>query len=106
MQSAERDEEKPANQIWQTIPEMVLSAADRFGDAEAVVDGPLRLTFTQLAERVRVAAGAFAAMGVDRGDRVAIWAPNSAEWIVAAFGLLTAGGVLVPVNTRFKAAEA
>ncbi|MFJ3775781.1 FadD3 family acyl-CoA ligase [Streptomyces sp. NPDC090075] len=91
---------------WETIPRMVLSAADRFGDAEAVVDGPLRLTFTQLAERVRVAAGAFAALGVGRGDRVAIWAPNSAEWIVAAFGLLTAGGVLVPVNTRFKAAEA
>ncbi|MFG2940489.1 FadD3 family acyl-CoA ligase [Streptomyces sp. NPDC048282] len=91
---------------WETIPRMVLSAADRFGDAEAVVDGPLRLTFAQLAERVRVAAGAFAALGVDRGDRVAIWAPNSAEWIVAAFGLLTAGGVLVPVNTRFKAAEA
>ena len=32
---------------WQTIPEMVLSAADRFGDAEAVVDGSLRLTFTE-----------------------------------------------------------
>ena len=91
---------------WETIPRMVLSAADRFGDAEAVVDGPLRLTFAQLADRVRVAAGAFAALGVGRGDRVAIWAPNSAEWIVAAFGLLTAGGVLVPVNTRFKAAEA
>ncbi|MGI5460378.1 FadD3 family acyl-CoA ligase [Streptomyces sp. CA-249302] len=91
---------------WDTIPRMVLSAADRFGDAEAVVDGELRLTFTGLVERVRVAAGAFAALGVGRGDRVAIWAPNSAEWIVAAFGLLTAGGVLVPVNTRFKADEA
>ena len=41
-----------------------------------------------------------------KGDRVAIWAPNSAEWIIAAFGLLTAGGVLVPVNTRFKTEEA
>src|SRR5690348_1736547 len=91
---------------WDTIPRMVLSAGDRFGDAEAVVDGPLRLTFTELTERVRVAAGAFASLGVRKGDRVAIWAPNSAEWIVAAFGLLTAGGVLVPVNTRFKAEEA
>jgi HIP---CoA ligase len=93
-------------QPWQTIPEMVLSAADRFGDAEAVVDGPLRLNFTQLAERIRCAAGAFADLGVEKGERVAIWAPNSAEWIIAAFGLLTAGGVLVPVNTRFKAEEA
>ena len=91
---------------WSTIPEMVLSAADRFGDAEAVVDGPLRLTFTEFVERIRCAAGAFADLSIDKGDRVAIWAPNSAEWIVAAFGLLTAGGVLVPVNTRFKSEEA
>ncbi|BCO34502.1 fatty acid--CoA ligase [Mycobacterium heckeshornense] len=91
---------------WATIPEMVLSAADRFGDAEAVVDGSVRLSFAQLVDRIRCAAGAFAAIGIDKGDRVAIWAPNCAEWIIAAFGLLTAGGVLVPVNTRFKEAEA
>ncbi|WP_082951576.1 FadD3 family acyl-CoA ligase [Mycobacterium sp. 852002-51057_SCH5723018] len=106
MQSAKRDEEEPANRVWQTIPEMVLSAADRFGDAEALVDGPLRLTFVELVERIRCAAGAFAELGVAKGERVAIWAPNSAEWIIAAFGLLTAGGVLVPVNTRFRSEEA
>ncbi|UXA06037.1 FadD3 family acyl-CoA ligase [Mycobacterium sp. SMC-2] len=92
--------------MWDTIPEMVLSAADRFGDAEAIVDGPLRFTFTEIVDRIRCAAGAFTDLGVDKGDRVAVWAPNSAEWIIAAFGLLTAGGVLVPVNTRFKADEA
>jgi acyl-CoA synthetase (AMP-forming)/AMP-acid ligase II len=91
---------------WETIPEMVLSAADRFGDAEAVVDGPLRLSFAEVVDRIRCAAGAFADLGVGKGDRVALWAPNSAEWIIAAFGLLTAGGVLVTVNTRFKSAEA
>lgn len=91
---------------WQTIPEMVLSAADRFGDAEAVVDGSLRYTFGELVGRIRCAAGAFADLDVGRGDRVAIWAPNSAEWIIAAFGILTAGGVLVPVNSRFKSDEA
>ncbi|MGV9335908.1 FadD3 family acyl-CoA ligase [Nocardia sp. NPDC003726] len=91
---------------WATIPQLVASAADRFGDAEAVVDGDLRWSFTELADRVRRAAGAFAAAGIEPGDRAALWAPNSAEWIVAAFGLLTAGGVLVPVNTRFKADEA
>ena len=94
------------SQPWETIPEMVLSAADRFGDAEAIVDGPLRLTFSQVVEQIRCAAGAFADLGIDKGDRVAVWAPNSAEWIIAAFGLLTAGGVLVPVNTRFKSEEA
>ncbi len=93
-------------QRWETIPEMVLSAADRFGDAEAVVDGALRLSFAELVQRIRCAAGAFADLGIEKGDRVAIWAPNSAEWMIAAFGLLTVGGVLVPVNTRFKAEEA
>jgi HIP---CoA ligase len=91
---------------WSSIPQLVRSAGDRFGDAEAVVDGPERVTFAQLSDRVRVAAGAFAAAGVRAGDRVALWAPNSVHWIVAAFGLLTAGGVLVPVNTRFRADEA
>lgn len=91
---------------WETIPQMVLSAGERFGDSEAVVDGELRLSFTELAQRVRRAAGAFASAGIDKGDRIAIWAPNSAEWIISAFGLLTAGGVLVPVNTRYKADEA
>jgi acyl-CoA synthetase (AMP-forming)/AMP-acid ligase II len=94
------------SQPWQTIPEMVLSAADRFGDVEAVVDGPLRLSFTEVVERIRCAAGAFADIGIEKADRVAIWAPNSAEWMIAAFGLLTAGGVVVPVNTRFKTEEA
>ncbi|MET8209919.1 FadD3 family acyl-CoA ligase [Streptomyces sp. NPDC005373] len=92
---------------WRSIPQVALSAADRFGDVEAVVDGELRLTFRELAGRIRVAAGAYAQeLGIRKGDRVALWAPNSAEWIVAAFGLTAAGGVLVPVNTRFKDAEA
>src|ERR1700755_277049 len=85
---------------------MVLSAADRFGDAEAVVDGPLRLTFIELVARIRCAAGAFDELGVAKGDRVVLWAPNSAEWIIAAFGLLTAGGVLVPISTRLRQPEA
>jgi acyl-CoA synthetase (AMP-forming)/AMP-acid ligase II len=97
---------RPIEAEWQTIPEMVLSAADRFGDSEAVVDGPLRLSFAEVAHRVRCAAGAFANLGVEKGDRVAIWAPNSAHWMIAAFGVLTAGGIVVPVSTRYKQAEA
>ena len=46
------------------------------------------------------------AQGIEPGDRVAIWAPNSWEWIVAALGVLGAGAWLVPVNTRFKGDEA
>jgi len=91
---------------WETIPQLVRRAADRFGAAEAVVDGPLRWTFAELADRVHRAAGAFAGAGIAKGERVAIWAPNSAHWIVAAFGAVSAGAVLVPVNTRLTAAEA
>ena len=44
--------------------------------------------------------------GIEKGDRVAIWAPNVWEWVVAALGIHGAGGVLVPINTRFKGTEA
>jgi acyl-CoA synthetase (AMP-forming)/AMP-acid ligase II len=91
---------------WGTIPRLVEDAADRFGDAGAVVDGDERITFTDLAERVDLAARAVLARGVGPGDRVAIWAPNVWEWIVAALGSVRAGASLVPINTRFKGGEA
>jgi acyl-CoA synthetase (AMP-forming)/AMP-acid ligase II len=97
---------------WGTIPGLVDDAAARFGEQEAVVDlhGPggttTRLTFDQLAEQVATATRAIVANGIDRGDRVAIWAPNCAEWVVAALGAVGAGALLVPLNTRFKGAEA
>jgi acyl-CoA synthetase (AMP-forming)/AMP-acid ligase II len=89
-----------------TIPGMLRSAAGRFGDREAVVDGDVRLTYLQLDSAADEAAAAFAAGGVQPGDRVAVWAPNSSAWVVASFGIYRAGGVLVPLNTRYKADEA
>ena len=91
---------------WPTIPAMVRDAARRFGDAEAVVDGDRRVGFTALTAMVSDTARALIASGIEPGHRVAVWAPNSLEWLVAALGITTAGGVLVPVNTRFKGAEA
>lgn len=91
---------------WPTIPAMVRDGAARFGDAEAVVDGARRVTYAGLSALVTGAARALVASGVEPGERVAIWAPNSLEWIAAALGTTAAGGVLVPVNTRFKGAEA
>jgi acyl-CoA synthetase (AMP-forming)/AMP-acid ligase II len=88
------------------IPELVRSAAGRYGDTEAVVDGRTRISYAGLGARVERAAAACLANGVQAGDRVAVWAPNSADWIVAALGAVSAGAVLVPVNTRFKGAEA
>jgi acyl-CoA synthetase (AMP-forming)/AMP-acid ligase II len=97
---------------WETIPGLVEDAAARFGETEALVDtyGPrgttIRLTFDRLAEDVAAASRALIANGIERGDRVAIWAPNSAAWVVAALGVVGAGAVLVPLNTRFKGKEA
>ncbi len=91
---------------WPTVPAMVRDAAQRFGDADAVVDHARRVGFAELSSLIDRAAGALVASGIERGDRIAVWAPNSLEWIVAALGVTTAGGVLVPVNTRFRGAEA
>ncbi|MEU8571437.1 FadD3 family acyl-CoA ligase [Streptomyces pathocidini] len=88
------------------IPGLVRAAARRHRDREAVVEGRGRITYGELGERVERAAAACVAAGVEPGDRVAVWAPNTADWIVSALGAVTAGGVLVPVNTRFKGAEA
>jgi acyl-CoA synthetase (AMP-forming)/AMP-acid ligase II len=91
---------------WQSIPELVRSAAERYADTEAVVDGRTRISYGELGARVERAAAACVANGVKTGDRVAIWAPNSLDWIVSALGAVSAGAVLVPLNTRFKGAEA
>lgn len=91
---------------WGTIPGLVRYSAEQFPDLEALVDGALRLTFPELHAAVGESAAAAIAAGVEAGDRAAIWAPNIAEWVIAALGLLTAGAVLVPLNTRFKGREA
>ncbi|MGH0037397.1 MAG: FadD3 family acyl-CoA ligase [Myxococcota bacterium] len=90
----------------ETIPRLVLGAAERFGDRSAVEEGDLRWSFAALAERGLEAARAFMAAGLEPGDRVGLWAPNLAEWISAALGVQMAGGVVVTLNTRLKGGEA
>ncbi|MFF0484012.1 FadD3 family acyl-CoA ligase [Streptomyces sp. NPDC004435] len=91
---------------WGTIPGLVRTAGERYGEREAVADGRTRVSYAELAARVERSAAGCLAAGVRAGDRVAIWAPNSLDWIVAALGAVTAGAVLVPLNTRFKGTEA
>ncbi len=76
------------------------------GSRVAIIDGDERLTFADVEREMRNVAKALIASGVDKGDRVAVWAPNSWRWIVAALGTLATGAWLVPVNTRFKGHEA
>jgi acyl-CoA synthetase (AMP-forming)/AMP-acid ligase II len=85
---------------------MTAAGAERFGDQLAIVDGSTQLSYGDLHDEARTFGAALVASGVEPGDRVAIWAFNSVEWVVAVLGVFEAGAVLVPVNTRFKSVEA
>ena len=89
-----------------SIPRLALAGAERFPGGVAIVDGEVRITYPQLADEVIRSTRAAIAAGIQPGDRVAIWAPNSYKWILAALGALGAGGAIVTLNTRFKGTEA
>jgi acyl-CoA synthetase (AMP-forming)/AMP-acid ligase II len=90
----------------ETIPAAVAATIAARPGAEAVVEPGRRVTYGELGELVATATRAMMASGVGPGDRVAIWAPNGLGWIVAALGAQSAGAALVPINTRWKGAEA
>jgi HIP---CoA ligase len=89
-----------------TLPGVLRVAGSRYADREAVVDGATRLTYAELHEQVRRTAGALIALGVEKGDRVCLWAPNSWRWEVIALAVTYAGATLTPVNTRYTGHEA
>jgi acyl-CoA synthetase (AMP-forming)/AMP-acid ligase II len=90
-----------------TIPAVLTHAARMHGDAEALVEpGGPRLSYHELHDRVREVARAFIAAGIQPGDRVAVWSPNTHHWVLAGLGAQYAGAVLVPVNTRYTGPEA
>jgi HIP---CoA ligase len=91
---------------WRSIPEMIAASAQRFGDHVAIDDGQSRFSYAELHQESRSFGAALVASGIETGDRVALWAFNSAQWVVALLGLFQAGAVLVPINTRFKGREA
>lgn len=89
-----------------TIPDVLIQAARKWGDRTAINDHGEVISFSQLEERSRLAARAFVSNGLAPGDRFAIWAPNIHQWIWIALGGMMAGGILVPLNTRYKGIEA
>jgi HIP---CoA ligase len=89
-----------------TIPGVLAATARRDPSGIAADDRTRRFTFEELDGLATRVAAAFVAAGVARGDRVAIWAPNSLDWMVAALGALSAAASIVPLNTRFKGEEA
>src|ERR1700761_2743330 len=100
------EDDPRADLHYGTTSQLLHDTAGRIGDTEAIVDGDLRMTYRELDAAATSAAAAVIVAGVVKGDRVAIWAPNSALWVVAALGLQRAGAALVPINTRFLGEEA
>jgi acyl-CoA synthetase (AMP-forming)/AMP-acid ligase II len=96
----------PAMDSELTIPGVLARAARQFGTDTAIEDGTLRLSFEGLEAACLDAAAGFIALGIGHGDRVGIWAPNRAEWIIAAIGAQTVGAAIIPLNTRLKGREA
>ena len=89
-----------------SLVHMLRATVDEWPDKEALVElGGERISYTDLWERSARVSGGLLAMGIQRGDRVAIRLGNGINWCSAFFGVLMAGAVVVPVNTRFSEAE-
>lgn len=88
-----------------SIPAMLFAAARMHAGRAAIEEGGIATDYGELPELVMEVARGLLAQGIETGDRVAVWAPNCREWIIAALGIHCAGAVLVPVNTRMKGPE-
>ena len=93
--------------LGQTIGENLASTVAQFGDREALVDVPTgrRWTYRQLADDVESVALALLALGINKGDRVGIWAPNLPEWVLVQFATARIGAILVNINPAYRSHE-
>ena len=90
-----------------TIGNVVDILAENFGDNIGLEyhDLGIRQDFRELRERFDAVAKGLMALGVERGDKVAIWANNVPEWVYTQFGSARMGAVLVTVNTNYRSSE-
>ncbi|GAB2692042.1 AMP-binding protein [Thalassiella azotivora] len=93
--------------LGRTIGEDLERTVARFGDREALVDCATRRrwTYSELDVEVDELALGLMAAGVQKGDRVGIWAPNCAEWVLVQYATAKVGAVLVNVNPAYRAHE-
>ena len=82
-------------------------AVARYGDCHALTvrQQRIRWTWREFGERVDAFAAGLLALGFEPGDRVAIWGPNCAEWVVTQFATAKAGLILVNINPAYRLAE-
>jgi len=84
------------------VNDFLQDSADRFPDKVALICDGHRLTYAQIEEQANRVANALLDLGVQRGDRVAVWLPNSVETVIAIFGILKAGATFTVVNATTK----
>ncbi len=84
------------------VNEFLQRSADRFPDKVALVCDGRRWTYAEIEAQANRIANGLLDLGLRRGDRVAVWLPNSVETVVAIFGILKAGGVFTVVNPTTK----
>ncbi len=91
----------------QTIGRALEAAVERWAEREAIVSvhQDVRLTYRQLRERAGAVACGLLALGLKPGDRVGIWSPNNAQWVITQFATALAGMILVNINPAYRVAE-
>lgn len=91
-----------------TIGDLLDQIAEKYPDRDAVLytDRPFRKNYSEFRDLCNTVAKGFMAMGIKKGDHVAIWATNYPEWLLAQFATAKIGAVLVTVNTNYKIFEA
>jgi fatty-acyl-CoA synthase len=91
----------------ETIGQMWASVVAAHGDRDAIVSRHqgIRWTYAEIDEQVERCARALIADGVQKGDRVGIWAPNVAEWVVIQFATARIGAIMVNINPSYRAHE-
>jgi fatty-acyl-CoA synthase len=93
--------------LGETIGQNLRRTVDRFGDREALVarHQGYRATYRELWDQTTQVARGLLAHGVRKGDRVGIWSPNRAEWVVIQYATARIGAILVNINPAYKTAE-
>ncbi len=97
----------PEPLLGETIGDSLRRIAAAHGDSEALVDVPTgrRWTYAQLDAATDAVARGLIASGVATGDRVGIWAPNCAEWVLLQYGSAKMGAILVNINPAYRSHE-
>ena len=93
--------------IEKSIGELFDENASRFADNEALVSRHqgLRFTYQQLSAKVDELAIALLGFGIKKGNRVGIWSPNNAEWVLTQFATAKVGAILVNINPAYRVSE-